>query len=142
MDAACDYVNAAIPLFRERKLPVIWVQHKEPEEKVVPGEPGFDFIDSLKPEAGDHHVIKEYGNAFNKTDCLKILKDNDIDTVILTGYCAEQCVLSTYREALDLDLCPVILRNALAGNNADNITFVENISMIISYGVLKKAMQE
>ncbi len=142
MDAAAEYVNAAIPLFRQRGLPIIWVQHTEPEDKVVPGEVGFDFIDSLKPEAGDYRIVKEYGNAFNKTDCVKIFRDAGIDTAILTGYCAEQCVLSTYRGAQDLDLLPVILRNALAGDNAENITFVENISMIISFGVLKRVLKD
>lgn len=140
MDAAVEYINAAIPIFREKKLPIIWIQHINEEENSSQGKEGFDFIESLKPEAEDYRIVKKYGNAFNKTDCYKILQKNDIDTVIITGYCAEYCVLSTYRGAQDLDIYPIILRNALASNNDDNITFVENISVIMSYGVLKRAL--
>jgi nicotinamidase-related amidase len=63
-----------------------------------------------------------------------------VDTVIITGFCAEYCVLSTYRGAQDLDLTPIILRGSLASDNLEHIKFVESISDIISYGVLKKVL--
>jgi hypothetical protein len=49
-------------------------------------------------------------------------------------------VLSTYRGAQDLDLTPIILRGSLASGSLENIKFVESISDIISYGVLKKVL--
>ncbi len=140
MDQACDYINAAIPLFRQKKLPVIWVQDMDKEDGVVPGVEGFDIIDQLKPHKMDQKIIKQYGNSFNKTDLKSFLDQHNIDTVILSGYCAENCVLSTYRGAQDLDLTSVILRGSLASGKAENIQFVENISQIISYGVLKKIL--
>ena len=63
-----------------------------------------------------------------------------MDTVIITGFCAEYCVLSTYRGADDLDLAPIILRGALASATVENIKFVESISEIISYEALKKVL--
>jgi nicotinamidase-related amidase len=56
----------------------------------------------------------------------------DACPIILSGYCAEYCVLSTYRGAKDLDFKPVLLRNALASGNRKNIRFVEDISDTIS----------
>ena len=122
MDSAVEYINAAIEMFREKKLPIIWVQDKD---DVAPGEVGFEVIDQLKPLKEDYRIIKEYGNSFNKTNCEKIIKDENIDTIIITGYCAEYCVLSTYRGALDLDIVPILFRGSIASGIKENITFVE-----------------
>jgi nicotinamidase-related amidase len=45
----------------------------------------------------DVHIHKTYGNAFNKTSLEDELRKLGVDTVIITGFCAEYCVLSTYR---------------------------------------------
>jgi nicotinamidase-related amidase len=135
---AVEYINAAIQLFREKGLPIVCVQHMNEKENFVPGVEGFDVLDSLNILPADVHIHKTYGNAFNKTPLLEQLEKLNIDTVIVTGYCAEYCVLSTYRGAMDLDLTPIILRGALASETPENIRFVESISDIISYRALKK----
>jgi nicotinamidase-related amidase len=140
LDKAIEYINAAIVLFRDRQLPVICVQHMEPEEKLVPGETGFELPDHLNILAADVHIHKTYGNAFNKTPLTDELRRLGVDTVIITGFCAEYCVLATYRGAQDLDLTPIILRGSLASGNPEHIRFVENISEVISYGALKKVL--
>lgn len=139
---ACEYINAAIPMFRKNDCPIIWIQNKDENDGSMPGKVGFEFVDILKPDESDYRIIKEYGNAFNKTDCLKILEQHKVDTIILTGYCAEYCVLSTYRGAQDLDLTPIILRNSLASDNAEHVKFVETISDIVSIGVLAKIIND
>lgn len=140
MDIACDYINAAIPLFRKRGLPVIWVQHKDEGDGAMPGAPGFEFVDRLKPEPGDSRIVKEYGNSFNKTGLAESLGKDGVDTVLVAGYCAEHCVLSTYRGALDLDLTPIIYRNAIASESREAIDFVEKVSSVISFGALSKVL--
>ena len=139
MDSAVEYINAAIKMFRDKNLPIIWVQDKG---DVAPGEIGFEIINQLQPQKNDYRIIKEYGNSFNKTECSKIVKDENIDTLIISGYCAEYCVLSTYRGALDLDIVPVIFRGSIASGVNENIRFVEAISDIASYQVLKKLVNE
>jgi len=138
MDSAVEYINAAIEMFRENDLPIIWVQDKD---DVAPGEAGFEIIDQLKPQEKEYKIIKEYGNSFNKTNCGKIIEDENVDTIIITGYCAEYCVLSTYRGALDLDIVPIIFRGSIASGEKENIKFVESISDIASYQVLKKLVE-
>jgi nicotinamidase-related amidase len=140
LNEAIEYINAAIALFRKKDLPVICIQHMSEEEKLVPGEEGFELPEELAVLPSDLHIHKKYGNSFNKTSLESQLRDSGIDTVIITGFCAEYCVLSTYRGAEDLDLTPVILRGSLASSNLENIKFVEDISNIMSYGVLKKVM--
>jgi nicotinamidase-related amidase len=140
LNDAIEYINAAIALFKAKELPVICVQHMEEEEKLVPGEEGFDLPEALDILPSDLHIHKMYGNSFNKTSLEDDLQALGVDTLIITGFCAEYCVLSTYRGAEDLDLTPIILRGSLASDNLENIKFVESISNIISYGVLKKML--
>ena len=141
LNEAIVYINAAIALFREKDLPVICVQHIDEEEKLVPGEEGFGLPEELDVLPSDSHIHKKYGNSFNKTPLEAELRNRGIDTVIITGFSAEYCVLSTYRGTEDLDLTPIILRGSLASDNLENIKFVESISNIISYGVLKKLLE-
>jgi nicotinamidase-related amidase len=141
LNDAIEYINAVIALFREKDLPIICVQHMDEEERLVPGEEGFGLPEELAILSSDLHVQKTYGNAFNQTSLVNELRRLGTDTVIITGFCAEHCVLSTYRGAEDLDLTPVILRGSLASGNVENIKFVESVSNIISYGVLEKALE-
>src|SRR5829696_9073906 len=141
MDRATEYINYVIPMFEKKGLPIIWVQDLDEGEGVVPGKDGFEFIDSLRPKTDAIRIHKTYGNSFNRTDVDKILKENDVDTVVLTGFCAEHCVLSTYRGAKDLDYFPVVLKNGIASTGDANKEFVENISETITAGVLAKLLK-
>jgi len=137
---AVEYTNAAVALFREKGLPVVCIQHVNPEDNLVPGQPGFDLPDSLHILPGDVHIHKTYGNAFNRTALEDELRRQGVDTVILTGFCAEYCVLSTCRGAADRDLTPILLRGALASVEPSHIPFVERINDVISFGALKKVL--
>ncbi len=142
MDAAAEYINYVLPRFEEKGLPVIYVQDVDEGDGVVPGTEGFDFIDSLAPKDGAIRIHKRYGNSFNKTDCDNILREAGVDTIVVTGFCAEFCVLSTYRGAKDLDYFPVILKSGIASTKEANKEFVENISETVTAGVLMKMLNE
>jgi nicotinamidase-related amidase len=137
LKSAIEYINAAIALFRKKNLPIFVIQHKEEEENLVPGTPDFEVAEDLKLEPQDTRIIKTYGNSFTKTGLAEKLKELGVDTVIVTGFCAEYCVLSTYRGAQDFDFTPIILRGSIASDNAEHIRFVEEINETVSYGALK-----
>lgn len=141
LNSAIGYINAAIALFREKGLPVISVQHIDPDDHLVPGEEGFDLPEHLCIQPGDLHIQKTYGNAFNKTPLAEALRAQGIDTVIITGFVAEYCVLSTCRGAEDLDLQPILLRGGIASVQPEHIPFVEAINELISYDALKKVLE-
>lgn len=141
LDDAIEYINAAIKLFREKQLPVICVQHIDEGDSLVPGQEGFDTPESMHILPSDAHIHKTYGNAFNKTPLTDMLRDLGVDTVILTGFCAEYCVTSTYRGALDVDLTPIILRGSIASGSLENVKFVENIHDSVTFGALKKFLE-
>ena len=89
----------------------------------------------LKPK--DIRIVKTYSNSFTKTLLAEKLRELGVDTVIVTGFCAEYCVLSTYRGAQDFDFTPIILKGSLASENAEHIRFVEEITETVSYDALK-----
>jgi nicotinamidase-related amidase len=141
LDSAIEYINAAIGLFRRKNLPVISVQHIDVEEGITPESAGFALPEKLKIIDSDLHIHKTYGNAFNKTPLAEELRKQGVDTVIITGFCAEYCVLSACRGAADLDFTPILLRNSLASSIAENIRFVESINNVISFGALRKVLE-
>ena len=141
LQAAVEYINAAIALFRAKDLPVICIQHMDEADQLVPGAAGFDLPDDLHILPADLHITKTYGNAFNQTALPGRMRELGVDTLILTGYCAENCVLSTARGAEDLDLLPILLRGGLASGSPENIRFVESVNEIISYAALKKVLE-
>jgi nicotinamidase-related amidase len=140
LHTATPFINAGIALFRAKNLPIFCVQHMDEKDQFIPGAEGFDLPEALQILPSDGHILKTYGNAFNKTELLSKLKELDVNTIILSGYCAEFCVLATYRGAEDMDLTPILLRGALVSGKAENIGFVESISEVISYGALKKVL--
>ncbi|MBN1876028.1 MAG: cysteine hydrolase [Anaerolineae bacterium] len=141
LNRAVETINMAIALFREKQLPVICVQHMDKDDDLVPGQKGFDVPESLHILPSDVHIHKTYGNSFNKTPLIETLRNQGVDTVIITGFCAEYCVLSAYRGAEDMDLTPIILLGSIASGSVENIKFVENISETVSYGALKKFLE-
>lgn len=141
MTNASMFINEVIGYFRNKKLPIIWVQDLDNECGVIPGKESFEIIDLFKIIQDDYIIHKEYGNSFNKTNCGELLKDNVIDFIIMTGYCAENCVLSTYRGALDLDFTPVLLKNGIASGDIENLKYVEKISDTIDYNIVNKILE-
>ena len=137
LKSAIPYINAAIALFRKKNLPIVAIQHKSEEENLVPGKPGFDMPESVKLEPQDMRIAKTYGNSFTKTGLAEKLREMGVDTVVVTGFCAEYCVLSTYKGAEDYDFKPIILRGSIASDNSEHIRFVEEIADTISFGALK-----
>jgi nicotinamidase-related amidase len=140
LNDAIVYINAGIDLFREKKLPIVCIQHLNKNDQLVPGTEGFELPESLKILPSDISIHKTYGNAFNKTDLYLKLQELEVDTVIVTGFSAEYCVLNTVRGARDLDLKAILLRSAIASGKPENIPFVESINELISFGALKNVL--
>jgi nicotinamidase-related amidase len=138
MDKAAAVINAAAALFRKQGLPVVWIQ----DEGALPkgGSAGFEVIDALNQGERELRISKRYKNSFNKTGLFDALKGAGVDTVIVTGYSAAHCVLSTYRGAEDLDLFPLLLKNGTAGNAAEAVQFVEGLSELITLKTLERIL--
>lgn len=141
MVRAADYINEVLGYFRTKKLPVVWVQDIDEEGGVVPGTEGFEIIELLQRQDEELLIYKKYGNSFNKTELNQRLQELGCDVLIMSGYCAEHCVLSTYRGALDLEYTPVLLRHGVASGSPENLAFVEKLSELATYKVVKMLVE-
>jgi len=65
----------------------------------APGKPGREVSLRLRPEEGDLFVLKPMHSAFYATPFEILLDHLDVDTLILTGFAADLCVLFTAHDA-------------------------------------------
>lgn len=79
---------------------------------LVRGEYGHDFVDELRPQAGEPVVDKPGYGAFHQTDLAQILAARDIRRLYLCGVTTEVCVHSTLRGAVDRGFECVLVADA------------------------------
>jgi len=68
---------------------------------LIRGEYGHDMVDELQPLPGEPVIDKPGYGAFYQTDLELLLRNADIDTLVITGVTTNVCVQSTLREAID-----------------------------------------
>lgn len=78
----------------------------DPEEKVwgphaMAGTPGADVIDELAPQPGDVVLPKRFYSSFHETGLDSLLRQNDVDEVIVTGQHTNICVRHTSSDAFN-----------------------------------------
>jgi nicotinamidase-related amidase len=76
------------------------------------GSPGTEIHPALAPQAGDFTVTKRRVSAFAGSDLEMLLRAQGIETLVLAGIATSGVVLSTLRQAADLDYRLVVLRDA------------------------------
>jgi nicotinamidase-related amidase len=83
-------------------------------QALVDGTPGIDIYPDLAPAPGEHVIKKHRYSAFFGTDLDIILREWQIDTVIISGTTTENCCLSTARDALFRNYDVLFLSDATA----------------------------
>lgn len=76
--------------------------------------PGTQIHPSVAPQPGDIVVTKKRVSAFAGSDLEVILRSQGVRTLVLSGMATSGVVLSTLRQAADLDYGLVVLRDACA----------------------------
>ncbi len=74
---------------------------------------------SLAPEAGEPVIVKRRVSAFTGSDLDVLLRGAQADTLILTGIATSGVVLSTLRQAADLDYRITVLADACADRDPE-----------------------
>ncbi|VVD92879.1 hydrolase [Pandoraea capi] len=114
---------------RAAKMTVVYVQvgfragHPEVSERnrifsgikangvLLLDQPDTAIHDDLAPQAGEAVVIKHRIGAFSGTDMQTLLRSANVDTLVLAGVTTSGVVLSTTRQAFDLDYRVMIARD-------------------------------
>ena len=109
-------VARLLAAWRATGRPVVHVQHlsREPDSPYRPGQPGCDFKDEVRPQAGECVVQKSTNNAFIDTGLGPFLGDRGIDTLVVTGVVTNNCVEATVRMAGNLGYRTYLVADATA----------------------------
>jgi nicotinamidase-related amidase len=80
--------------------------------RFVDGDPATEIHPAVAPGQGDLLVTKRRVSAFTGSDLQVVLRSLGADTLVLTGIATSGVVLSTLRQAADLDYRLVVLSDA------------------------------
>lgn len=103
--------------FREHGGYHVHIQHisLKPDAKFfIKGDRGSDIHDSVAHFEGEPIVYKHYPNSFRETNLLDMLKEWEIERVIITGMTTHICVDATARAAADYGFKVIIAEDACA----------------------------
>ncbi len=103
--------------FREHGGHHVHIQHvsRKPDATFfLPGDRGTDIHDSVAHFEGEPLVQKHYPNSFRETNLLQLLKEWEIERVVICGMMTHMCVDATARAAADLGFQVIVAADACA----------------------------
>lgn len=118
-------IDALVRAARKRGALIIWIidQHRagKPDweldhvrDHCIEGTPGVELAPPLTPEPDDYLLNKRRYSAFFATDLDLILRDNRIDTLILTGTKTNVCIRATAQDAFQHNYRVVVPRECVS----------------------------
>ncbi|EJL6880503.1 isochorismatase family protein, partial [Vibrio cholerae] len=87
-----EKINAVTESARSYSIPVIFIQHEQPNTGIEYGSDGWKLQASLVIESSDLFVRKTTPDSFLHTNLEKVLKELEVERVLLCGYASEFCV--------------------------------------------------
>ena len=109
--------------FRRTQRPIIHIQHiavRPSATFFLPGTPGADFHPNVQPLPDEPIVQKNFPNSFRETPLLEVLREKQINRLIICGMQTNMCIDATTRAAADFGFECVVAADACA---ARNLTF-------------------
>lgn len=113
---ASENTKKILEHFRKEKDTIVHVQHVSGEgiPFFVPGTPGVEIHENVKPLEGEKVVTKAFPNSFRGTDLLEYLQSNEITNVVITGMMTHMCVDAGTRAAFDFGFECTVVSDACA----------------------------
>ena len=78
------------------------------------------FLDEVKPAKGELIFPKTNGGAFTGTNLDFVLRNMDIESIIVTGFLTDQCVLATAIYGADIGYDVLLVEDACTGTTKEN----------------------
>lgn len=119
---ASTKAQAVLHSYREKKLPIIHIQHisTHPDATYfLPCTKGADFYSTLQPTKSETVIKKHYPNSFKDTGLLNHLIKNQINHLIICGMMTQMTVEATVRAAYDLGFSCTVLADACAAKQLE-----------------------
>ena len=86
---------------------------------IEPGSPGLAITAALQPIESEPVITKSRVGAFTGTELDELLWAHDIETLLIAGATTSGVVLTTVRQAFDLDYQLVVLRDGCVDGDAE-----------------------
>jgi nicotinamidase-related amidase len=99
-------VKKMLAKWREDERPIIHVGHNVRQ--------GGEFHPDVAPRKGEKVIIKDEVSAFNGTDLLTYLQENQIEQLVICGMQTHMCVEAAVRAAHDLGFSCIMVHDACA----------------------------
>lgn len=102
--AAAANARRLLDAFRENELPIFHVRHESIRPGAtffLPGTPGAQIYDLVKPREGENVVTKHFPNSFRDTDLLPMLRKLEVGRMVVCGMMTHMCIDTTVRAAYD-----------------------------------------
>lgn len=144
--------QALLKAFRERKLPVIYVNAVTDPSKAgdapvlgrfwstvmsgvnMPNTKDIEVIKEVAPEPGELVIGNFPFSMFANNDLDRVLKDRGVNTLVLAGVATDMVVLASVWQASDLYYNLVVPSDASAGANKAScdaaLSMINNIAMV------------
>jgi nicotinamidase-related amidase len=78
------------------------------------------FLDEVKPAKGELVFSKTNGGAFTGTNLDFVLRNMDIESIIVAGFLTDQCVLATAISGADIGYDVLLVEDACTGTTKEN----------------------
>jgi nicotinamidase-related amidase len=135
-------INRVIQMFREHGFPVIRVYNTDLQHGPKPDTEAFEFLSSVEIRPQDPKIVKNYPNAFKRTELDQWLRREGCNTLFLCGLNAVYCVLATYHGAADLDYDVFLVKDAVMSHNPGYTRFVEDILSAVGLKALAIILEQ
>lgn len=99
-------------MWRKTNRPVIHIQHIS--NPSLPHHPGRDIKEIVAPLPNEPVIVKQVNSAFIGTNLEHLLRESEIDTLVIVGLTTDHCVSTTTRMAKNLGFNPYLVSDATA----------------------------
>ncbi len=117
IEDAAENARILVTEFRNRRLPIVHVQHISAAPGsffFLPGTSGAEINSLVSPKECEAVVVKNFPNSFRDTALLEILKSAQTDRLVICGAMSHMCIDATTRAAFDLGFDCVVAEDACA----------------------------
>jgi nicotinamidase-related amidase len=105
-------INRVSRWARDSGYPVIYVQHEKPESILEYESEGWHLQADLIVEKSDIIVRKTTPDSFLKTNLEAVLKEHNVNHLVIVGYASEFCVDTTVRRSASLGYSVELISDA------------------------------
>ena len=122
MERVSRNATLMLSLFREKRLPIVHVQHisKRPAATFFLRESaGADIYEAVAPQPGEILIQKNFPNSYRDTALLRILKESEVDKLVICGAMSHMCIDATTRAAFDQGFGCIVIEDACTNRDLE-----------------------